>query len=499
MLIFGTAASSFTNSLFLHGDKRMSLPHLNSTNRLTAAVLLAGALSIGSVAQNATQALPPAPQQAPTQGFVVKDYSKPASHFPNPIGPYKPRHVAPPDLSNTPRINELMQDGKLRISIDDAVALALENNLDIGIARYNLNIADTDVLRAKSGASILGVNAGVVQNTPGGGVGGLGGQVGSGTGGTSAGAGGAGTGAGGLVVSTLGIGPNITSYDPIVTGTLQWDHFNQLASSAFTGVPVLAQNTQTYNFAYAQGFQTGTNLSVGFNNSRISTNSPFTTLSPLINTGFQFKLTQHLLQGFGLAANDRFIRIAKNNREITDVAFRLQVITTVDQIEGMYWDLVFAYENVRVQQESIAFAKKTLSDNEKQVQIGSLAPIEVVRAQSTVATDQQALTLAQTNLQLQQLLMKNALSRTLVDPRLADAEVIPTSTVSLPAQEEIQPTQDLVDTALSHRAELAEARINLASTELSNKAVRSALLPSLDLFAYYGGSGLGGSQNAANL
>jgi outer membrane protein TolC len=482
--------------------KRMSLPRLNSMNRLTATVLLVGALSIVGVAQDATQTLPQAPQapqRASTEGFVVRDYSKPVSHFPNPIAPYMSRTVAAPNLSNTARIDQLMQDGKLMISIDDAVALALENNLDIGIARYNLNIADTDVMRAKSGASILGVNAGVVQNTPGGGVGGLGGQVGSGTGGTSAGAGGAGTGAGGLVVSTLGLGPNLPSFDPIISGTLQWDHFNQLASSAFTGVPVLAQNTQTYNFAYTQGFQSGTNMSVGFNNSRVSTNSPFTTLSPLVNTGFQFRLTQHLLQGFGFAANNRFIRIAKNNREITDVAFRLQVITTVDQIEGMYWDLVFAYENVRVQQESIAFAKKTLSDNQKQVQIGSLAPIEVVRAQSTVATDQQALTLAETNLQLQQLLMKNALSRTLVDPRLADAEVIPTSTVNLPAQEDIQPTQDLVNTALSHRAELAEARINLTSTELSNKAVRSALLPSLDLFAYYGGSGLAGSQNPTNL
>ena len=128
----------------------------------------------------------------------------------------------------------------------------------------------------------------------------------------------------------------------------------------------------------------------------------------------------------------------------------------------------------------------------KQVEIGSLAPIEVVRAQSTVASDQQALTVAATNLQLQQLLMKNALSRTLVDPRLADAEVIPTSTVQLAGTGTGVPTQDLVNEALSHRAELAETRINLANTEISNKAVRSALLPTLDLFAYYGGSGLGG-------
>ncbi len=483
----------------------MSLPGLNSAARLVAAIALAGSLALSSWAQDAVQPAAPASSQAtpaPTpqpNRFVLGDYAKGRSHFPNPIAPYTARHLPPPDLSNTPRIDQLLQNGKLMISMDDAVALALENNLDIGIARYNLNIADTDVLRAKAGAPILGVNAGVVQNTPGGDVGGLGSQVGSGTGGTSAGAGGAGTGAGGIVGSTLGIGPNITSFDPVLTGTLQWDHYNQLASSAFTGVPVLAQNTQTYNFSYVQGFQSGTNMSVGFNNSRVTTNVPFTTLSPVLNTGFQFRLTQHLLQGLGFAANNRFIRIAKNNREITDVAFRLQVISTVDQIENLYWNLVYAYENVRVQKESLAFAQKTLSDTQKQVQIGSLAPIEVVRAQNTVATDQQQLTVAQTNLQLQQLLMKNALSRTLVDPRLADAEVIPTSTTLIPQQEDVIPTQDLVNDALSHRAELAEARINLANTEISNKAVRSALLPTLDLFAYYGGSGLGGSQNPGNL
>jgi outer membrane protein len=493
----------------MHGDKRMSLSALNSACRLVAAMMLAGALAISGWAQDSAQSTPPAssatpqstPVPAPQPQFHLENFDKPQGYFPNPIAPYKSRYLPPPNLNNTPRIEQLMQNGKLMLSVDDAVALALENNLDIGIARYNLNIADTDVLRAKAGAAILGVFAGVVQNTPGGGVGGLGVQAGSGAGagGTSAGAGGAGAGLGGLVGSTLGLGPQITSFDPLLSGTLQWDHFNQLASSLFTGVPVLSQNTQTYDFSYTQGFQSGTNLLVGFNNVRQTTNVPFTTLSPVINPNFTFRLTQHLLQGFGFAANNRFIRIAKNNREITDVAFRLQVITTVDQIENMYWDLVFAYENVRVQQESLAFAQKTMSDTQKQVQIGSLAPIEVVRAQSTVAADQQSLIQAQNSLQLQQLLMKNALSRTLVDPRLADAEVIPTSTIQLSAQEEVIPTQDLVNDALGHRPELAEARINLASQEISNKAVRSALLPSLDLFAYYGGSGLAGAQNEANL
>ncbi len=167
--------------------------------------------------------------------------------------------------------------------------------------------------------------------------------------------------------------------------------------------------------------------------------APFNPLSPQLNSNFRFQLTQHLLQGFGFAPNTRFIRIAKNNRELSDVAFRLQVTDSIYQVESIYWDLVYAYENARVQNESLAFAQKTLSDTKKQVEIGSLAPIEVVRAQSTVAQDQQALTVALTNLQLQQLLMKNALSRTLRDQTLAGAEVIPTSTMELPATEPIQP------------------------------------------------------------
>ncbi len=475
----------------------MQLTHMTITRSL-AALTLACTFSVVTWAQTSPDA--PQPQAVQPQGlqarpFQLLDYSKPTSHFPNPIGPYTARHVAENDLTNSPRVQDLIHDGKLLLSMDDAVALALENNLDIAIARYNMNIADTDILRAKAGSSILGGNFGVVLNTPGGGVGGLSSTVGTGPGGTSLGSGGAGAGAGGLVGSTLGSGPLINSFDPILSGTFSEDHFNQRSSSAFTGVPELAQNTGTYNLSYNQGFQWGTNMLVGFNNSRVTTNQPFSTLSPQLSSSFKFQLTQHILQGFGFAPNRRFIRIAQNNREISDVTFRLQIIDTVDQIENMYWDLVFAYENVRVQKETLAFAEKTLSDNKKQVEIGTLAPIEVVRAQSTVATDQQALTVAETNLQFQQLLVKNALTRNMQDPKLAEAEVVPTSTMQLPSVEPVVPVQDLINDGLGHRAELAEARINLTNSEISKKAVISALRPTLDAFAYYGGSGLGGSFN----
>ena len=184
----------------------------------------------------------PAPQTAPVaaqpQTVHLQDYSKPRSAFPHFLQPYQPQEVAQPNLGNSPRIDSLMRDGKIYLSIDDAVALALENNLDIDIARYNLNIADTDFLRAKSGANILGVNAGIVQNTPGGGVGGLGGTVGSGTGGTTVAPSGVGTGTNGLVSSTLGIGSTITSFDPIVTSTLQLDKDDTESASVFSPVPV---------------------------------------------------------------------------------------------------------------------------------------------------------------------------------------------------------------------------------------------------------------------
>ena len=210
--------------------------------RLITAAILAGTLSIAGWAQDAPAA--PVPQNMTvTQPVPLLNYTKPASHFPNPIAPYTPRHLAAPNLSNTARIDQLMHDGKLYLSLNDAIALALENNLDIAIARYNLNIADTDILRARAGAATLGVNTGIVQNTPGAGVGGLGGQVGSGTGGTTLGAGGAGAGAGGLVGSTLGFGSLITSFDPIITGTLQTDRFHILPSSTFS--PESPQNTTT--------------------------------------------------------------------------------------------------------------------------------------------------------------------------------------------------------------------------------------------------------------
>ncbi|MBI3646434.1 MAG: TolC family protein [Acidobacteriales bacterium] len=474
-----------------------------SAFRRAAALFVAVLMIPAAWAQDGSQ-MPNAPsaqvqKAAPSaaQPFEMKDYSKPQAHFSNPIGPYTPRTVAPPNLANTGRMEQLMRDGKLYISMNDAVALALENNLDIAIARYNLNIADTDIWRAKAGSATRGVNTGIVQGTPGGTGTGIGSTTtGGGAGGTTAGTGGAGAGTAGLVTSTSGVGAAVPSFDPILTGTFQLDQNRTQIVNPFSE-PFSNSHTTTWAFGYQQGFHWGTNLSVGFNNTRgtASPLSDYQAFATQFNSSLRATVSQPLLSGFGFLPNTRFIKIAKNNREISDVAFRLQVITTVNQIQNIYWDLVNAYENVKVQQDSVALAQKTLSDNKKQVEIGTLAPIEVVRAQSVVATNQQSLILAQTTLQLQQLLMKNALSRTLVDPVLADAEVIPTDTMSVPDNEPVVPTQELVNQALAHRAELAESRIDLTNRNINSRSAKNALLPTLNLFAYYQGTGLGGSLN----
>jgi outer membrane protein TolC len=429
----------------------------------------------------------------------LTDFTQPASHFPYLISPYKARSVPEPQFTNTPRLETLMKDGSLMLSMGDAIALALENNLDLAIARYNLSIADTDILRARAGADVRGVATGLVQGTPGGGVGGFGTSGGGGAGGTSAGAGGAGGGASGLVLSTLGSGSAVESYDPEITGSLLTNHVaSPLSNSVTTGVNTYQQNAFTGNFRYQQAFATGSRLTVDFDNTRSTDNSLFSTLVPAINSNVRLTLRQHLLSGFGFGPNLRFIRIAKNNKEISDIAFRDQVIATVSQIQNIYWDLVNAYEDVKVKERSLAVADKTLSDAREQVRIGAIAPIEIVRAENEQAARNQDLILAQTTLQLNQLLMKNAISRNLNDAVLASAPIIPTDTMSVPETEPVTPVQDLVTEADSHRPELAQARIDLENRKISRKTTANALKPALDLIGWYGSSALAGAQNILN-
>ena len=421
----------------------------------------------------------------------------PKSH--NPFSAYSPEEVPEPQLTNSPLLGQLIVDGKLHMSLKDAIRLALENNLDLAIARYNLPIANTDILRTKAGGVFRGVNAGVVQGTPGGGVGGFGtGAPGGGAGGTTGGAGGAGAGASGLVQSTLGVGTAVASFDPAITASVGAEHqTSPQASLQIYGVPSLQLNTGQANVSYSQAFATGTSFSVQFNNNSQTNNSPFYNLSPTLTSMYQFSFQQQLLAGFGFGPNLRYLRIANNNKRISDIAFKDQVIVTVTQIENIYWDLVNAYEQTQVSEQSLAFAQQSLDTAKKQLQLDSIPEMDVMRAEAEVSKRDQDLTVARTTLQLQELLIKNALTRRLDDPVLEAVPVVPTDRLESTQPAASPAVQDLIAQALQDRTELAESDIDLANRQISRKAVTNALLPSLSLVGFYGGSGLAGPLNPA--
>jgi outer membrane protein TolC len=420
----------------------------------------------------------------------------PKSH--NPLNAYTPDSVPEPALSNSPRLEQLVRDGKLYLSLKDAIDLALEDNLDLAIARYNLPIANTDILRTQAGGFFRGVNTGVVQGTPGGGVGGFGtGAPGAGAGGTTGGAGGAGAGASGLVQSTLGAGTAVSSYDPAILSSIGAEHqTTPLANLQIYGVPSLQLNTGSSTIEFQQAFPTGTSVSFQFNNNRQTNNSPFFFLSPSNNSMFRFSFQQQLLAGSGFGPNLRYLRIASNNKRISDIAFKDQVIATVTQIENIYWDLVSAYEQTRVNEQSFAFAQQTLENTKKQLQLESVPTMEVLRAEAEVSKRDQELTVARTNLQLQETLMKNAVTKSLDDPVLESMPVVPTDEQIQPAPiEAVKPIRDLIADAQHNRPELAESDIDLVNRQISRRAARNALLPSLSLVGFYGGSGLAGPLN----
>jgi outer membrane protein TolC len=442
----------------------------------------------------------PAPAQNSSAGSpqaMRLQFDMPTSH--NPIRAYAPETVPEPALANSSHLDQLVRDGKLYLSLKDAIDLALEDNLDLAIARYNLPIANTDILRTKAGGFFRGVNTGVVQGTPGGGVGGFGtGAPGAGAGGTTSGAGGAGAGASGLVQSTLGTGTAVSSYDPFISASAGEEHQTlPLSNLTLYGVPTLQTNTAQANFNYSQAFATGTSVSFSFNNYRQTTNSIFSNLTPVLSSQYRVEVQQQLLAGFGFGPNLRYLRIARNNKKISDIAFKDQVTATVTQIENIYWDLVSAYEQTQVNEQSAAFAQQTLENTKKQLQLQAVPEMDVMRAEAEVSRREQDMTVARTSLQLQETLMKNAITKSLDDPTLEAMPIVPTDrteSVQNPSQE---PIQDLISTALHSRPELAESGVDLESRQISRSAARNALLPQLTLIGFWGGSGLAGLLNPA--
>lgn len=479
-----------------------------SAGRLRAFALIMLTLATGmpaGLAQQATQdiqsvkrdkqgsPLPDTPIPTLTEPLWLRqsarDFSKPsAGLWGNPFKPYMPTTVEKINFSNSPRLADLIKDGKLYLSLSDAIALALENNYDIAIGRYYLDIADVDYARAKAGSVLHGVGATVLQNT-------LGGTSqtlsASGAPGSVAGAT---AGAAGIVITSDGAGPLPVDRDPVVTGNIELQRQESPATSLLQ--PRSFTNTDQYNFTYSQGFSPGTQLQIGWNNSRTTTNNTFYEYSPQFGSSFQAKVIQPLLQGAGPWLNNRFIYEAKINRRITDSTFRQQILATVNQVENIYWVVASAYEDVLAKQRALDQSTKVQSDTQKQLEIGTMAPLDVVNAQSTVATDKQSLISAQSNLNYQQLVLKQAIARNLSEPALLAAPVIPTDRVSLAElpEEQMSP-DDLVQQAFKNRPELEQAALSIKKDEIALRATRNALLPTLNVEAFYGASAAGGAQS----
>jgi outer membrane protein len=409
-----------------------------------------------------------APDAAPitpvSLGLAKHRFDRAPRAFPNLINPYKPITIEEPVLTNSPRADQLVHDGKLEISLQDAVELALENNLDIAVQRYNPWFADAGILKANAG--------------------GFGGVV------------------PGAVFGGSSANNPLLNFDPLLTSTISLDDRkvpinNPLTSGTGTGVSSLASlalHTSTYNFQYSQGFQTGTNFFTTWDNTRSSSSSPANLFNPSVQSSIFVGLQQQLLNGFGRSINTRNIRIAKNNRKIADWAFTQQAITTVTNTITAYWELVFARENVKVQQQAVTVAQKLYNDNKKQLEIGTMAPLDVTRAESELATDRQNLIVAQTAKLQNEQILKNAISKSPLAPNFVNVEIIPTDLPQRPEAIEAPSFEDAVKEAFGKRPELQEEALNLLNGEIDIKATRNALLPIATVSAQYGTVGLAGNQ-----
>ena len=403
---------------------------------------------------------------------------------------YRPPTIASVEVGNSPRLESLIRAGILYLSLEDAVALALENNLDIAISRYGPMEAEADLLRAQGGGALRGVNQAVTAGPSSAGALSLNAfSSGGATGGATATSGVNG------VVSQLGT--LIPNYDPLLTGVVSWGHTTSPQSTPFLyGTTSLVNVTKQVNFTLTQGFATGATASLSFLNQNSSLNSGRPDVNPLQSGSIGLNVTQPLLSGFGFAVNRRGIHQAENSLRVQDQVFRQQVMTTVAGAVQVYWDLVSFNQQVKVAQQALAASQKLYEDNKKQVEVGTLAQISIVQAEAEVASREQDVTVAQTNLLQQETILKNVLSRNgVASPTVADAHIVPLDRIRVPEEEPIQPLQDLVAQALRDRPELPQDRLNIANSQLSILGDRSNLMPNLSAFVNLANNGQAGPVN----
>jgi outer membrane protein len=394
-------------------------------------------------------------------------------------------------LDNSPRIETLVGKGKLNLALVDAIALALENNLDIALQRYIPEFSQTDLLRSKAGQSPRGFTGGT---TPGGLTSGaLGaGLSGSGAGSGVGSAGGITGGGGSVQVGSSG------NFDPVLSVNFSYDRVTSpLNTSIVSGrYNVVGQNT-AFTASYAQLFGLGTSYSLTLNGQRQSSTQEHLRFNPASVTRFALGVNQPVLNGLGRLYNERYIIVARNNTDVAEHVFRQQVINTVVAVENAYWDLAALQQSVRVAEQSLAVAEQLFKDNKIRLDVGTMSPLDVTSAESEVAARARDLTVARTNVQFQEATLKNMLAKT-VSTELDAAQIMIMDPMPEPKQADIPQLEVALANALETRPELKQADINLKNQDISVRFTEKNLLPSLSVFGFYAGSGLKGDNAAGS-
>jgi outer membrane protein TolC len=440
------------------------------------AALLIGVLAGTPVAPVLAQEPAPASQTRPAAqggepislGVAKHDYTHPRSPFPRVWLPYTQHTIAPGALANSPRLEQLIHEGKLQLSLQDAIALALENSMDIVVQRYNPWIADVSLLKTRAGGYSYG--------TP-----------------------------GSIAVGSTANLPSL-GYDPILTETIGFADVTVpinnpfLSGTAGTGASNgvtaagLTSHSATYNTQYQQWFDLGTYFSVAWDNNRASSNAA-NFFNPYVSSSLVVTLSQPLLAGAGRFVNRRNILIAENNRKIADLAFAQQAITTTTNTITAYWELAYARENVKVQQQAVTVAEKLYNDNKKQLEIGTMAPLDVTRAESELSTDRTNLIVAQTTQLQDELILKNYISKDPMASNLINVEVIPTDKPESPEAIEAASFEEAVKEAFQKRPDVREQAFNLENANIDVRATKNALLPNASLGLQYTSAGLAGNSS----
>jgi outer membrane protein TolC len=408
-------------------------------------------------------------------GSLRLDYSETRGVFPFSFKPYQNQPVVAPELRNSPAVANLVTDGAVVLSLPQLYRAVVENSLAIDNARYTLFVADTDLLRAKAGQAARGTTAA---------------RIPSSLGSLNFGAGGTGNSASNA--RTVNVTPRGT-FDPALTFNFSLDTTTSpLNSTRVTGVPSVVTHTSTLQTRYAQLFDTGTSFSFHFNVQRQSSTSRNQRFNPSLATNYNLSLNQQLLSGFSRDNNRRYIRVAETNREAARQAFALEVMAAVAQAEGLYWDLVAAKERVRAAEQSLAVSSQLLRDTRRQVEIGTMAPLEVVSAEAEVAGRRRDLIQGQTGVQQAALQLKNAVVRQM-DDALAAAGVQTTDTLPEPQDSDVPAFEEAFAAALRNRPELAQAAANIRNQEIAVEFTKDRLKPTLSVFALLSSQGRAGT------